>query len=157
MMQRRRPGQHGFSLTELLIVMGLMAIVMLITLPALGNFLRSNRVRSAASLMVNHVRLARHAAIANSGTAAIDVSADGLAYTYPDTRGNTLTMSLPEGVSIVTANPDPLGFTSNGNLDGVTSATLELQGFVSDGNAHRFTIALSKIGKVTVTRTEVTP
>jgi Tfp pilus assembly protein FimT len=142
---------------ELLIVMALAGILMLVSLPALGTWLRSNRVRSATNVLVTHVRLTRSAAISGSGTELLNVAGDGLSYTYPDTRGTTRTYSLPEGVSVVTASPDPLGFRPNGTLDGVTSATLEVQGVVSDGNAHRYTIALSKIGKVSVTKSEVTP
>lgn len=155
-MRRRIAGdERGVTLAELLLVLALVGILILITIPSMSTWLRSNRVRSATNLMVTHMRVVRHAAIAQSRNVSLDFGPEGTSYTFSNTNLEVVEHSLPEGVSFSSASPDPLTFQSNGTLDGVTSASVQVQGDVTDGIAHRYTISVSNIGKIEVSKEEV--
>ena len=62
MRRRIARDERGVTLAELLLMLALAGILILITIPAMGTWLRSNRVRSATNLMVTHMRVVRHAA-----------------------------------------------------------------------------------------------
>jgi len=155
-MRRRIKGdERGVTLAELLLVLALAAILILITIPAMSTWLRSNRVRSATSLMVTHMRVVRHAAVAQSQNVSLDYGAEGTSYSFSNTNLEEINQSLPVGVTLTSASPDPLIFRSNGTLEGVTSASVQVEGPVSDGLGHRYTISVNNIGKIEVTKEEV--
>jgi len=59
----RRLRAGGFSTTEMLIVVALIGIMVLFTTPALIEFFRSMKVRTAAQRVVSHIRLCRQVAV----------------------------------------------------------------------------------------------
>jgi Tfp pilus assembly protein FimT len=63
MRNHQRNGQSGFSLTELLTIIGMVALVSLITVPAIRQLMPQYQIRAAASEAASALRFARQKAI----------------------------------------------------------------------------------------------
>lgn|GEM_PF-803513 len=67
MYKKDRSGAHqGFTLVELLVVMGIMAILVSISLPSVAGLLRSSRLSTGSSQLSNHLALSRQYAMAKN-------------------------------------------------------------------------------------------
>jgi Tfp pilus assembly protein FimT len=139
----------------MLAVLAIATVALLVAIPSLSTWLRSNRVRTATNLVVTHMRVVRHAAINLSHDTSLDYDGAGDRYTYQNTEGDTVEQVMPEGVALSSASPDPLTFQPNGSLSGVSSASVQIEGPVAAGLAHRYTITVNNIGKISVTKQEV--
>ena len=67
----------GFTLVELIITLVVMSLLLTQAVPAMGRFLDSKRLISAAEQAYSHLQLARMEAIARSRTMSANFSADG--------------------------------------------------------------------------------
>jgi type II secretory pathway pseudopilin PulG len=77
-MNRRWPGVNGscrprrmFALLELVLVIGIMALILALALPTLRGVLKASRVDTGASMIAQEVRLARQRAIASGKYVAV--------------------------------------------------------------------------------------
>jgi len=71
MLTRTGAGQRGFSLIELVIAITIVALLLLVAVPALQTWVSDARVRTAAESFQNAVRLAQSEAVKRSRTAVV--------------------------------------------------------------------------------------
>jgi len=153
-----RRQQKGYSLVELLLVLGIMGIFLAIAIPALGQYMRSYSARVGADEFVSHMRLARHLAIARHQPVNMTVNATD--YSLPDwadeniATADTRDFELPRGCTIVSGT-GTVTFRTDGTIS--TSATTMRMEIALDGQiTARYDIAISTAGKITTTFTRVT-
>ncbi len=63
MRERRRDGAHGFSLIELMVVVGIILVGAAMAAPAIGRYFRNYRIREAQSQVAGAIQTARTRAI----------------------------------------------------------------------------------------------
>ena len=78
----RSARRDGFSLTEILIVVALIGIIALISTPAMLDFFKAMKVRTAAQRLVSHMRLARQVAVSRRNWVVFVVDGDTLPSSY---------------------------------------------------------------------------
>jgi prepilin-type N-terminal cleavage/methylation domain-containing protein len=122
--------RRGFSLPELLVVLGIIAVVVLLAIPRLGGMLDWAAVDGAARDVTTALAVTRGAAISQSTLARLEIGPDSLLidlrqngnwapyrrYPGPASHGVQLEVSNPE----VTFAPNGLGW-------GTANSTITLQ------------------------------
>jgi type IV fimbrial biogenesis protein FimT len=83
----RRSG--GFTLIELMVTITLIAILMLLAVPAFGTWSADSRVRSAAESLQNALRLAQSSAVARSRTSMLALTSTSPAYNATPVAGGS--------------------------------------------------------------------
>ncbi|HSW13318.1 MAG TPA: GspH/FimT family pseudopilin [Solimonas sp.] len=78
---QRRP--RGFSLIELMVTVGIAAIVAMVTVPGLQSLVQNNRTATQVNALVSALMYARNEAVTRGGRVSICTSSDG--YTCSDT------------------------------------------------------------------------
>lgn len=152
-----RRSQRGYSLTELLLVLGILGIALAISIPALGQYMRSYSARVGADEFVSHMRLARHLAIARHQPVTFTSTADG--YSLPDWQAqdlataNARTYELPRGCSLVSGAGD-VTFRSDGTVS-TGATTMRIQIDINGETTGRYDIGISNAGQVKATYTKV--
>jgi prepilin-type N-terminal cleavage/methylation domain-containing protein len=99
---RRRAGSRGFSLTELLTVVGMIGIVAIVTVPAMVQLMPQYRIRSAASDAGAGLRLLRQKAITTRTPWRVSFDATNDRYTYSK-------LTSPNAVRSVSTNWTKIG------------------------------------------------
>lgn len=119
---------HGFSVAELLVVIGMIGVFAIVAIPVFANFLQAQRARGAAQELANLLNQARQLAIATNSRYRVQIttgtgqlcfqqSTDGGA-TYspcligPGTDGAGL-RRLDNQATLAAVNIDPSNFTFN--------------------------------------------
>jgi Tfp pilus assembly protein FimT len=137
-----------------------MAVIVLVTLPALGERYRGYKVRTATNDMVADLRVARHTAITERTTVDFTVNDQGDTppnrYSYVRANGDLRTVEMKETVNITAAPASPLEFKEDGGLDGA-AGTIVLQCQVNDSRIDQYTVTVSTVGTVTVDYDAVSP
>ena len=135
------------TVSEILVVVGVIGLIVLITLPALGERHRGYMVRAAANDLVADLRVARHVAITErtQNDFTVNDSGDSPAnqYTYTRANGDTRTVEMPDIVSISSAPALAVTFIQDGGLDG-SAASIVLETQVNEERTDQFTISVSK-------------
>jgi len=70
------PAARGFSLIELMVTVTLIAILLVLTIPAYGTWTADAHVRAAAESLTNAIRLAQASAVAKGRTSLFALTAD---------------------------------------------------------------------------------
>ncbi len=135
-----RARQRGFTLVELIVVLGIVAMIVLLALPRLGGMAPGVALRATAEEMRTDIRRARNSALRESRETVILF--DRAAGSWADGEGRILGQ-LPDGAELeaVVARSERRDETTGGvrfHPDGTaTGATLTL----SDG-AHRVRVSV---------------
>jgi len=148
--------QQGVSLLEILIVLGIMAALLLVTIPAFYRLLQAYRLQTTASTISTNLRFARSAALKqkityrltfrdssdiNPNTYVVEYDPFGSFQTF-----NNLDTKIPDRIDIDPASLDQVSFDSRGAAS--TSGFILLTG--TDGSAYKITV--SSTGAVNVIR-----
>jgi len=129
----RAAGASGFTLTELMITLGVLGILVAAALPALGNLVRGQRVKSATSDIYASLVFARSEAIKR----AVDVDlvptaadwATGWRVRVQATNVNLKVQDAIGGVAVALAPAGTLTYGRDGRLSGtVANFTVSVSG-----------------------------
>lgn len=96
--------QRGFTLIEVAIVVALLGVLMSIALPAISDWIATQRVRTAAEGVLNGLQLARGEAVRQNTTADLQIAADGISWNVV-ANGATVQTRGAESAGSVTATP----------------------------------------------------
>jgi prepilin-type N-terminal cleavage/methylation domain-containing protein len=118
-------GQKGFSLVELLVTIGIIAVVAAIAIPQLQSYATNSRLKSAARDVMGDIFLCKERAISENRQYRITFNIGG----------NTYTIEQPPGTVIQTKTPTTFGndirITNAAFNGGGTSVTFLTRGTVS--------------------------
>ena len=156
--RRERAGffEDGYSITELLVVLALAAMFITFVGPAFSESYRAYKVRSAALELTDTLRAARQVAVSSRVPASVTIDTSTGSYTWTDSKGRVRSMTVPSPVQFVTASPSTITFATNGTVStGV--ATIALKNVINAQTADQWTLDLNTVGKITTTKTTVTP
>ena len=117
-MNTSRHDAKGFSLVELVVVLGIFGILAAITVPAMSGYLRSSRLQGAAATLVSDLRYAHSLASAQRRTFAITFSASSYSVVRLSPFATVRSRSLPRGVACVA--PDTARFYAWGLTEPAT-------------------------------------
>jgi len=151
---------NGYSLSEMLAVLGIIGVILLFSLPALGERYRGYRIRTQVNEMTADLKAARHTAITKRMDVPFTVNDEGDSppnqYSYTNAKAQVRTVSMAEGIGITSAPATAVVFTRDGGLDGsASSIVLEYQ--VSNDRVDQYTVNVSKIGRIEVDYSAVAP
>ena len=172
---RVRRSERGFSLPELLVVIGIIGLFALMAIPAFRDFLQAFKVRTSATQIQGIFRLGRQVAVARKGTVIVEITGTTEKYNaaVDANSNNTIDANeeplrpivpIAQGVDIVQSSATggsywedaKFALASNGTVNRVgcgsgcneTEWNVLLRRVV---NAHRkdeYTITISRAGKV---------
>jgi len=81
--ERRRRGGRGFTAVETLVVLAILGLFFLMSIPALMDFFRAMKVRTASQRMTSHFRLSRQVAVTRRARVAMEIEGkDAEFHTY---------------------------------------------------------------------------
>ena len=134
--------QRGYTLLELMVTLGIVAILAGIAVPSFNDFIRTQRLRSVASDLNTTFQLARSEAVKRN--ADVTISRVGRGWVEGWTvisAGNTLrSQDAVSGVNI-TGSADSFAFRSNGRID--SAVTFSLVSSASNSVAKCVRVSLS--------------
>ncbi|MCZ6670068.1 MAG: prepilin-type N-terminal cleavage/methylation domain-containing protein, partial [Acidobacteria bacterium] len=89
--------RNGFTISEILVVVPIIALMLLFTLPSLGERYRGYKVRTATNELIADLRVARHTAITERTTVVFTVNDQGDSppnqYSYVRANGDLRTVA----------------------------------------------------------------
>lgn len=127
-----RQGEHGFTLLELLMVVAILGIALAIALPAVASWQRQQAVRSAASMLLSHLKQARSLAVSENRQVRITFTSQGYVFdadtTGSCTRCRNQSIDLTQFDPAISLSPTTTRtFTSRGTVN-FGSITLDVHG-----------------------------
>jgi prepilin-type N-terminal cleavage/methylation domain-containing protein len=148
---------RGFTLTELLIVLGIFGLLLAVSLGNIQSMLRSQRLTGATNQLVTHLRLAREKSVSEGNNYIVTFRAALNDYQVWDDEGNDVLLGPEDSrrdypMPNQTQLQNPSFFGSNRLIfrpDGTCNATGAVE--VSNGELVKRINVLASTGKVTVT------
>ncbi|TFZ19720.1 prepilin-type N-terminal cleavage/methylation domain-containing protein [Stutzerimonas stutzeri] len=126
----------GFTLTELMVTVAILAIVLSIAVPGFGNLVRQNRAQTQAGLLLNALNLARSESVKRGGQVRITSSNNGNWHAgwriWADANANAtlddgeLIRVFPglDGNASLTSAASEVVFNGQGRLDNIAAGTV---------------------------------
>jgi prepilin-type N-terminal cleavage/methylation domain-containing protein len=148
---------HGFTITELAIVIGILGIVLALSMGNIQSMIRNQRLTGATNQMITHLRLAREKSVAEGNNYVVTFRAALNNYQVWDDEGNDLIVGgqdirrvfpMPQGTRI----QNPQFFGANRVIfrpDGTCNASGSVE--VRNDELIKTVSLLASTGKVTVT------
>ncbi len=109
---------RGFTLVELMVLIGIVGLLAAIGVPTFNGYLRANQITSVGDRLAADVALARSTAVAQGRIVRLEAEAGGYTITVP-TTGRTLRDRTFDG-SVQLQNPQTIDFFPWGSADTVT-------------------------------------
>ena len=131
---------RGFTLLELIIIVGILGVIMLVALPPMSRFIRSNRLAGSTNTVAGDLRYARSLASTQRRNYEFRSTATGYSIVSVTPASTVLTRSLQPGVQF-TAVSDTAHFDAFGPTK---SKVFTLQ---KDG--HSRVVSMNATGQVT--------
>ena len=169
-MHEIRPHHRGYTIAEILIVVGIIALLVLVAIPTMLRIMRSYEVQSAASGFAVQLRFARNAAVKQKKRYRILIAeTPDNAYRLEEETGygtgsyklvkgvgadtklisNVPYFALPSGVKIETSSTDgPIVFNFRGASDAAITYSINME--TSDV---RWTITVTPSGGISTVKT----
>lgn len=109
----KRSRQRGFTLVELIVVLGIVAMIMLLALPRLGDLAPGQELRAAAEELRADIRRVRNTALAESRETVLMIDLESGTWQSDDGR---VSGRLPEGaeLAITVARQEQAGENAGG-------------------------------------------
>lgn len=160
----------GFTLIELMVTVGVMAILAAIAYPSFQGTLRSNRVVSASNEVAGLMSLARSEAIRNKRGGGVCGSTDGTScdgswnrgmLAWSDVNGDaamgageTVLRFVAVNSSVVSTGPDgqTVAFDGRGRLRGANKPQVTLQPDVCKGQNTRRVLKINASGQLSTVK-----
>ena len=143
----------GFSLSELLAVMALIAIAIGIGIPIVNEQVRIAEVRAAADDLALHLRAARMISVTKHKTITFTANVDPTnTFSYEGNDGRFRTIAMPDRIRIATASDHSVNFKKNGSVDVACSIIIESD---VSGARERWTASVSTMGMTTLVHERV--
>lgn len=161
---RSRRVSTGFSLVELMVVIGIIGIILIIAVPNFARMQRQSRTRSASQKTAQHFKMLRERAIATGGTYMITFP-DQVSYRLHRPDSTTQDFKLNEiaggrirfGSVSVTGQPPEASMAAPGNngidfpggqliIDGRGGATSGVV-YITDG-VDNHAVGVNRLGKI---------
>ena len=156
MLQAKR--QHGFSLTEILVVVAIVGLAVAITVPLVAENVYQTRIRTAADQLSVDLRAARMIAVSKRAMPYLDVSVQPdpvNSYTYVNGRGETRTIQLPKGIRIITpSSAYTIRYLRDGSVSGGGNTTV-MRVYLSAGDEEEWRVITNAMGVTKTTRTRI--
>lgn len=113
---------HGFTLSELLIVITVLVVLMGVGLPSFGEFVRNQRVKTASFDLFSSLVLARNEAITRNASITMapigGAWTNGWTVTYTDSGGSVIPIRTQEAVPNITiSGPTSVVYRGSGRLN----------------------------------------
>jgi type IV fimbrial biogenesis protein FimT len=141
--------QAGFTLVEITVTIGVMAVLLAVSLPNLLAILNELRLSDGARQLASELQLARMKAISQHTKYRISFgSYPATTYSFEKHDGTAFALeagpvALPEGVTVTTVSPSVSEFQSGGTVNTTSTITL------SNGSATK-QIQVNLIGRVKI-------
>lgn len=168
MVRRPKLAATGFTMIELLVTMGIVAITIGLAVPSVRSVMQNSRAAGISNEFVATLNYVRSEAVKRRNTVRICTSADGATcraagsadvnnwhkgWIVLDPAGNVLRRSNPLNSEIqVTAGAGDISFAGTGGVVAATAPTFTVNVTGCTGNNNR-SLSVSVTGRVTVTRT----
>ena len=147
---------QGFSVTEMLTVLAIAALIITFAGPAFTESYRAYKVRSSTLELSDTIRAVRQVAVTSRTASSLTIDTAAGSYSWTDIKGQARSAGLAPGVQFISANPATITFVTNGTVSTGT-ATIVLQNTINAQTADRWTLDLNTVGKITTTKTSVAP
>ena len=143
-MNDAHPTASGFSLTELMFVIGIFGLMLAFVIPTYRSYSQSQQLRGTSQNLVQTLQLQRTRAMATGQTVTINFNtATPNAWTVMG-AGRSKRVLLPKGVTYASANPTQLTLTRDGRVN--TSGLVVLQN--RPGNTDTISVQVSGLAMI---------
>jgi prepilin-type N-terminal cleavage/methylation domain-containing protein len=144
--------KKGVTLIELIVVFVIIAIGAALTIPNMGSWIQSYRLRSATRDITSNLRVAQMRAVSNNLNYQVSFDVGARTYILRRNSGGLwvdegTAQTLPTGITIATDFGNTLTFNPNSSTTPGVTATVTLQ---NTKGTQRFVRVLSSTGKITI-------
>lgn len=139
MMMKRKAGQSGYSLIELLVVVALIGVISLVSVPNFISMYRSSKIKGAIRQFTSDVRNARQIAVSENTRTMVSIGTTAAErdryWTYRQVDGAWELIGRPEGKTLEEATENTtVYFSATDFADSVTADGAERKDIIFDRN-----------------------
>jgi type II secretion system protein H len=118
-MRRAPTNRHGFTLVELMVLIGIVGLIASIAVPSFNSYLRANRIDVVGDQMSSDLALARAVAVSEGRVVRMVADSEGYAIVDPATDRQIRQRDFPDDVHLtapVTINFFPWGAAQSATM-----------------------------------------